>query len=55
MKTISETIKILKDYNKWRRGSDGIAPDPKVIGQAIDNAIIALSLLLSYDEDNSRI
>ena len=38
MKT-EEVIKILIEFNEWRRGGDGEQPDPKVIGEAIDEAI----------------
>jgi hypothetical protein len=30
---------ILKDYNNWRRGGDSKIPEPRVIGEAIDDAI----------------
>lgn len=41
--TKQETIKILKDANLWRRGGEGESPNPKIYGQAIDNAILLLS------------
>lgn len=35
-----ETIKILKEYNNWRRGDfDELTINPKTIGDAIDTAI----------------
>lgn len=38
--TIQETIKILHDTQKWRRGAKMNMPhSPKEFGQAIDNAI----------------
>ena len=37
----SDTIKILNDYNKWRRGGDdeALMPEPFDIGLAIDAAV----------------
>ena len=32
--------KILHDYNKWRRGGKGKTPDPRLVGKAIDEAIV---------------
>lgn len=38
--TIKETIKVLHDSQKWRRGAKIEMPhSPKEFGQAIDNAI----------------
>lgn len=37
---LPEAIKVLEEYNKWRRGDEEIKqPNPKVIGEAIDVAI----------------
>ena len=37
---LTKAIKILKEYNEWRRGSDvKEMPDPKTIGIAIDVVI----------------
>ncbi len=37
---IDDAIKLLKNYNQWRRGADGIdMPSPKKIGEAIDEII----------------
>ena len=37
---LKKAIKILKEYNQWRRGSEIIEmPDPKTIGIAIDVVI----------------
>jgi len=37
---LNEAIKILKEYNEWRRGSEIIEmPNPKKIGIAIDVVI----------------
>lgn len=38
-----ETIQTLIDFNKWRRWGEWKQPDPKIIGEAIDNAISTLS------------
>lgn len=32
--------KILHDLNKWRRGGKGEMPDPRIVGKAIDAAIV---------------
>lgn len=37
-----ETIQTLIDFNKWRRWGEWEQPDPKIIGEAIDNAISTL-------------
>ena len=34
-----ETLKILHDFQCWRRGKNIKMPDPILIGNAIDNAI----------------
>lgn len=34
-----ECVRILEEYNQWRRGGDGDQPSPTVIGIAIDRAI----------------
>ena|GEM_PF-6539024 len=43
-KTIN-TIRTLTKYNQWRRTGAPDTPDPKIIGDAIDAAIAALSAL----------
>lgn len=40
----SQTIETLINFNKWRRWGEWEQPDPKIIGEAIDNAIHNLSL-----------
>lgn len=53
---IEEAYKLLKEYNKWRRGKGkkyaqpGIPFDVTEIGKAIDLAIDRLSWLLDGDE-----
>lgn len=32
--------KILHNLNKWRRGGKGEMPDPRLVGKAIDAAIV---------------
>jgi hypothetical protein len=39
---VKEAIKILRYYQKWRRGAKIAMPDPKQAGIAIDVAIKAL-------------
>ena len=38
---LNDTIKILTQHNKWRRGDDELVkmPDPTELGRAIDNAV----------------
>jgi hypothetical protein len=46
---ITEAIKIVKKYNKWRRGDERLKqPDPKTIGIAID-------VLITYAEQHKDI
>ena len=47
----TEAIKVLTEFNHWRRGADMPQPDPKVIGQAIDKAIE----VLQNGNDNAEI
>ena len=37
--TLVNAIKILEEYNRWRRGEDIPQPNPKLVGEAIDFAI----------------
>lgn len=37
--SIDRVVHVLKHHNKWRRGADIDAIEPKVIGMAIDSAI----------------
>lgn len=34
--TITEAIKLLREYNRWRRGADIPMPKPDQIGRALD-------------------
>ena len=43
--TLQEAIKILEEYNKWRRGAETPQLNPKIIGEAIDIAIHQLKQL----------
>jgi hypothetical protein len=46
MSTIPETISLLEQYNKWRRGDDTITmPDPFELGVAIGDAVRLLNEL----------
>ncbi len=40
--TVKQAIKILRRFNKWRRGGKGRQPDPKQVGEAIDVAVVIL-------------
>lgn len=40
--TTKQALKILKRYNRWRRGADIKQPCPREIGEAIDIAIEVL-------------
>ncbi len=42
-------LKTLSRYNKWRRGADIPQPDPKDIGEAIDEAIRLMRQLRKVD------
>ena len=54
----AETVSILKEYNKWRRGKgkkyakpglpSGLTPE--LIGQAIDRAILTMKHRISYED-----
>ena len=38
--TKKECVKILENYNRWRRGDETLKqPDPTIIGKAIERAI----------------
>ena len=51
MSTIPETVSVLEDYNKWRRGDETIPqPDPFEIGVAIDDAVRLLRELAAERE-----
>jgi hypothetical protein len=41
-----KTIQTLRDFNLWRKGNEDMdQPDPREIGQAIDEAIEAMEKL----------
>lgn len=40
--TGKQAIKILKRFNKWRRGAEIPQPHPEEIGEAIDVAVVIL-------------
>lgn len=51
MSTISETISVLEEYNKWRRGDETISqPDPFEVGVAIGDAVRLLRELAAERE-----
>lgn len=39
------TIEILRQFNRWRRGADIPMPEPIAIGKAIDDAIAEIERL----------
>lgn len=47
--TVKQAIKILRRFNKWRRGGEGRQPDPKQVGEAIDVAIVMMEVALKTD------
>ena len=49
--TKDEALKILIEYNLWRRGAEMPQPHPFVIGQAIDVAIECLTKIVEEDGD----
>jgi len=49
------TVEALRLFNRWRRGDDEIPqPDPKLVGQAIDDACDALTALKA-ERDEARL
>jgi hypothetical protein len=49
-----EARKILSDHNEWRRGGDGEATNPVLLGQAIETALDALDEVISSEADDSE-
>ena len=47
--TVKQAIIVLKKHNNWRRGRRGIQQDPKIIGEAIDVAIVMMEVALKTD------
>lgn len=43
---LKDTINVLKAHNEWRRGGDGEATNPKILGVALDDAITFLKEIL---------
>ena len=48
--TTTDAIKILADFNKWRRGAEIPQPSPALIGEAIDVACSALTFERTWIE-----
>ncbi len=44
--TVKQAIKVLKKHNNWRRGGRANQQDPKLIGEAIDVAIVMMEVML---------
>ena len=51
--TTPQALKILKEYNDWRRGKETEMLNPKTIGKAIDKAIEVLTK--QQDNNNKNI
>ena len=47
--TAKQAINVLKRYNKWRRGGRGIQQEQRMIGEAIDVAIVMMEVALKTD------
>lgn len=47
--TVIQAIKVLRRFNKWRRGGEGKQPDPKQVGEAIDVAVVMMEVALKTD------
>jgi hypothetical protein len=41
----NDTLDILRQHNKWRRGADGPQTDPRMLGLALDAVVAHLSEL----------
>lgn len=53
--TNNQAIRILRDFNKWRRGEkEDIIEDVYTVGQAIDFAIKKLSEIDKLEEINNQ-
>ncbi len=39
---VFEAKRVLRDFQKWRRGADMDMPNPRVVGEAIDFALRVL-------------
>lgn len=52
--TVKQAIKVLKKHNNWRRGGRGSQQDPKIIGEAIDVAIVTMEVSLKTDHVLNR-
>ena len=48
--TTTDAIKILSNFNKWRRGAETPQPSPALIGEAIDVACSALTFERTWIE-----
>jgi hypothetical protein len=38
-KEVKKNLNILRTYNRWRRGADIEQPNPKTIGEALDEVL----------------
>ena len=47
--TVKQAIRVLKKHNNWRRGGYSHPQDPKIIGEAIDVAIVMMEVALKTD------
>jgi hypothetical protein len=53
-KEIASLIVRLKMHNDWRRGGDGPAPDPYILGLDIDCAIELLEYFYELNNNNDH-
>lgn len=42
--TVKQAIKVLKKHNNWRSGGRASQQEPKLIGEAIDVAIVMMEI-----------
>lgn len=47
--TVKQAINVLKKHNNWRHGGYSQPQDPKIIGEAIDVAIVMMEVALKTD------
>lgn len=47
--TVKQAIRVLKKHNNWRRGGYSHPQDPKIIGEAIDVAIVMMEVSLKTE------
>ena len=53
--TLLEAIEILSNHQKWRKGADTPATDPKQLTEALEIAISALEKVETIEAENARL